>query len=271
MSTHTHAKMHVARRPLWSINGPRMEDVKQGDAGDCYLLALFASIAYVRPSLIKKMIYQASIPNAYMINYHAMNGEYKSIPIANISYSDSKRQNLYAGGINGNSYSWPSLLENWYAQALQLECPSPLMSGLDRVGFGGNPTLPYYFMTGKGLNFYGRQMGQHSLDLAKSQSIMKLVNLNKVVVINSKSKVTHKLLSPAHSYAVTYCDDHSAIIYDPHGKSFKITHSALLENFDSIYYEPLESPITIHQRTEVRQQSYQCKGKAAANQYSIWV
>jgi hypothetical protein len=47
---------NFSTRPLFSKYGPKVEDVTQGQLGDCYLLASLASVAKVNPELIRQTI-----------------------------------------------------------------------------------------------------------------------------------------------------------------------------------------------------------------------
>ena len=93
--------------PVFGASGPGMNDINQGDLGDCYLLASLAEVALQEPSLIQSMITDNG-NNTYGVRFF-VNGTAEYVTV-NASLADS-------GSIfNRATDIWASLIEKAYAQ-----------------------------------------------------------------------------------------------------------------------------------------------------------
>ena len=93
--------------PLFGASGPSMNDINQGDLGDCYLLASLAEVALQEPSLIQSMITDNG-NNTYGVRFF-VNGTAEYVTV-NASLADG-------GSIfNRATDIWASLIEKAYAQ-----------------------------------------------------------------------------------------------------------------------------------------------------------
>jgi hypothetical protein len=93
--------------PVFGSSGPSMNDINQGDLGDCYLLSSLAEVACKNPSVISSMI-TSNGNNTYGVRFY-INGAPKYVTV-NTALAD--------GGSIFNSATdiWASLAEKAYAQ-----------------------------------------------------------------------------------------------------------------------------------------------------------
>ena len=93
--------------PLYGSSGPSINDVNQGNLGDCYLLSSLAEVAYQNPSLITSMI-TANGGNTYGVCF-VVNGVTEYVTVSNT---------LANGGniFNSGPAVWASLVEQAYAE-----------------------------------------------------------------------------------------------------------------------------------------------------------
>ena len=129
--------------PVYSPNGPSINDINQGNLGDCYLLSVLAEVAYMNPSVIQSMI-TSNGDNTYGARFF-VNGVAKYVTVNNI---------LPNGGtlFNQASYIWGSLIEKAYAQVQA----SGVITGngydygnsYSTIGFGGWQGRTLYEITG---------------------------------------------------------------------------------------------------------------------------
>ena len=94
-------------KPVFGAAGPSMNDIDQGDLGDCYLLSCLAEVAYKNPNVISSMI--ASNGNvSYGVHFY-ISGTPQYVTV-NTSLANG-------GGIfNSGTNIWASLVEKGYAQ-----------------------------------------------------------------------------------------------------------------------------------------------------------
>ncbi len=100
--------------PLFSSSGPSMDDVKQGQIGDCYFLATLAGAADVSPETIRSMITDLG-DGTYAVRFVDNSGAYKFYRVDNdlaVANANSGRP-IYAGLGNENCM-WVAVAEKAY-------------------------------------------------------------------------------------------------------------------------------------------------------------
>lgn len=109
---------YFSRLPLFSEEGPKVDDVIQGNLGDCWLMAALASLAKTKPSFIKeKLIKQApDDPSRVVVRLHPQ-GEPKDIITDKQVVVENKNheESFYAGT---KSCLWVALVEKAYAASM---------------------------------------------------------------------------------------------------------------------------------------------------------
>ena len=94
-------------KPVFAAAGPSMNDINQGDLGDCYLLSCLAEVAYKNPNVISSMI-TSNGNNSYGVRFY-ISGTPQYVTV-NTSLANG-------GGIfNSGTNIWASLVEKGYAQ-----------------------------------------------------------------------------------------------------------------------------------------------------------
>ncbi|GIW76589.1 MAG: hypothetical protein KatS3mg104_1652 [Phycisphaerae bacterium] len=102
------------RHPLFSSRGPSMDDVKQGQIGDCYFLATLAGAAHVSPDSIRSMITDLG-DGTYAVRFANPDNSYRFYRVDNdlpVSREGSNRP-VYAG-LGNEDCLWVALAEKAY-------------------------------------------------------------------------------------------------------------------------------------------------------------
>ncbi len=127
-------------------DGVSADDALQGALGNCYLVSGLASLANVRPEVIRDAI-RANPDGTYTVTFHkdSFLGLFSrgKTPVevtvdADMPTTDGKTP-LYAHGRDAQEL-WPMLIEKAYAQ---------LDGGYQHVGVGGSPVTIWQALTGK--------------------------------------------------------------------------------------------------------------------------
>lgn len=100
--------------PLFSSAGPSMDDVKQGQIGNCYFLATLAGAADVSPQTIRSMITDLG-DGTYAVRFVDNSGAYKFYRVDNdlaVAHASSDRP-IYAG-LGDENCMWVAVAEKAY-------------------------------------------------------------------------------------------------------------------------------------------------------------
>ncbi len=130
--------------PLFGAGGPSMNDINQGQLGDCYLLAGLAEVAYQNPTAITSMITDNG-NNTYGVRFF-INGAANYVTV-NASFANG--QCIFNSGTN----IWASLVEKAYAQlqtsgAVTGNTAANYGNAWSTIGNGGNPAYTLEEITG---------------------------------------------------------------------------------------------------------------------------
>jgi len=118
------------------FNGiPSAQDVKQGEAGDCYFAVGLASIAVADPSLIEKMITKNS-DGTYTVTFHNPDGSMTAVTVDGNLYMNKYGNPAYGHGDN----------DQWFAIA---EKAFAVYKGGYPATEGGCPTDVFSLVTGQ--------------------------------------------------------------------------------------------------------------------------
>jgi NOL1/NOP2/fmu family ribosome biogenesis protein len=133
----------TSTKPLFASTGPSMNDVNQGDLGDCYLLSSLAEVASQESGIISSM-FTTNGNNTYGVRFY-VNGTAEYVTV-NASLADG-------GSIfNSGSNIWASLAEKAYAQlqAGGVVTGNYLNDGnsFSTIGNGGAPEMALEEITG---------------------------------------------------------------------------------------------------------------------------
>jgi hypothetical protein len=102
-----------ANDPLFSATGPSPDDVKQGYIGDCYFLASLASIAKVKPTIIRNDITSVG-DGTYTVKFTSgTKVEYVRVDADLPTWSDGQ---LAYAGLGKDDCTWVAVMEKAYAE-----------------------------------------------------------------------------------------------------------------------------------------------------------
>jgi hypothetical protein len=118
------------------IDGISIDDVAQGNIGDCYLIASIASIAHTNPSAIQNSI-RDNGDGTYTVRFYD-NGQARYITVDGDLYRYATGNPIYARGANPREI-WMSIIEKAYAQ---------MHGGYDKIGHGGRTANAIHALTG---------------------------------------------------------------------------------------------------------------------------
>jgi hypothetical protein len=126
--------------PLFSSSGPSINDINQGDLGDCFLLASMAEVALQNPAIIESMITNNN-NGTYGVRFY-VDGSARYVTV-NDELPDGGTIFNTANGTSNAANDWGALIEKAYAQ-LQA---SGVVTGNDvndgnsfsTIGNGGQP------------------------------------------------------------------------------------------------------------------------------------
>ena len=133
----------ASTKPLFASTGPSMNDINQGDLGDCYLLSSLAEVANQESGIISSM-FTANGNNTYGVRFY-VNGTAEYVTV---------NASLANGGtiFNSGSDIWASLAEKAYAQlqASGVVTGNYLNYGnsFSTIGNGGAPEMALEEITG---------------------------------------------------------------------------------------------------------------------------
>jgi hypothetical protein len=258
--------------PLFASTGPSMNDVNQGDLGDCYLLSSLAEVAYKNPGVITSM-FTANGNNTYGVRFY-VDGAAEYVTVNNLLADGGSKFN-YGPDI------WASLAEKAYAQ---LQATGVVTGNIvnygnswSTIGNGGFPAFALEEITGASAvtNFsaYGSSWMQTvynsslsatsvstgsstasvlstlSLDLAKGDD---LVLSSMTSAIDSSGKMT---LIADHAMSIYGYDSATGMleIRNPWGTAagqtwdttFEVSLSTLLSDRDTITADNIGSAVAV--------------------------
>jgi hypothetical protein len=148
-----------SNKDLYGKSGhPVASDIKQGQLGDCYLLASMGSLAFQQPALIESAIrYDAERESFRVSLYEAQRSllgfkkEPKKVDIevtqADLAADFTRTQNLPASSADSRPAIWPAVVETAYAKHA-VRPGEVLKDGFDRIDNGGWPKDALFALSG---------------------------------------------------------------------------------------------------------------------------
>ena len=151
-----------------------LNNIHQGQIGDCFLLSSIGEIALLQPSFISSMIHPNSNGTETVTLYEASNGRlpgwstsaFKAVSetVTNVFPSYSVDSGIGQDVIGGQKEIWPQVLEKAVAS---------LDGGYAAIASGGSPDLAMEELTGHAASF----MSPANLTFASLQSLIKAGDL----------------------------------------------------------------------------------------------
>ena len=111
---------NFSNEPLFSTNGPTINDINQGYIGDCYLLSTLSSVANTDPALIKKDIVE-NADGTYTVGFGAKLATHVLVDAELPVWPDG--QVAYAG-LGQQGSLWVSLIEKAYVSYKNVKADS---------------------------------------------------------------------------------------------------------------------------------------------------
>jgi hypothetical protein len=190
-----------------------MNDIKQGQTGDCWMMASLATVAQKDPELIKRMI-QQNPDGSYTVTFKERQLPFETYVDRKITVQPTFPNSLSQPGDvarNGKGEIWAQIIEKAYAK---------YKGGYDKIN-GGNPAEFLEAVT-------GRPSTQHMaglIDLTYPfQQFENDFNSGKSIVLGTNDVITGRYgLVADHAYAVNrvYTDSSGrqmVELYNPWGK-----------------------------------------------------
>ena len=227
-----------------------LEDINQGQIGNCYFMASIGAIAHTNPSYIRKMITlfdqsddiaeeeTESTEQSFLVRFFDADRNEKYIAIDNKFWFYNESLNpVYAkfGYKNEENYEiWPMILEKAWAK---------VNKGYEKIIGSNKQQRKLDF----GLALSGNFIDSKSInDFNNNEAIISSItdNLKKdipVVVYSSDTPKDNSVVN-CHAYTVKSIDNNKINLYNPHGENhqFDKTIDFFKENFDTILFFNLE-------------------------------
>jgi Calpain family cysteine protease/Fibronectin type III domain len=199
---------------LFGSNGPSYLDVKQGDMGDCWLLASLAEVAARDPQDIRNMFTSdgTTVENGVVVSLYNVrffdNGTPEYVTVDTELPSGGQ---YYDQPVNG--VLWVALAEKAYAQANGSGWVTSGDDGSDSYNAldTGSPCWALSAITGKAANGF---------NLSSSTNLAADWNAGDLIVLGSDSNPSNSDIVSGHAYAVVGFNASSSdpfLVYNPWG------------------------------------------------------
>ncbi len=130
--------VNAPRGPLFGPGAPKIEGIRQGLEGDCYLIATMGAQANLHPDKLRSMFKE--LPD------HQVEVRFNGYPVVVEELSDAERALAATSGDQG---TWISIIEKAWGTAILRIRRESFGNALDRAGGGGNPALVIQILTGR--------------------------------------------------------------------------------------------------------------------------
>jgi hypothetical protein len=201
---------------LFGSNGPSYLDVKQGNSGDCWLLASLAEVAKQDPQDIVNMFSYAgtTVENGVVVSLYDVRFFHNGTP----GYFTVDTE-LPSGGQYydqpQNGVLWVALAEKAYAQANGASWVTSMDNGSDSYNalYSGWPSWALSAITGRPANNYY---------LSSSTNLAADWTAGDLIVLNSRSNPSNSDIVGSHAYAIVGYNASSSnpfLVFNPWGTS----------------------------------------------------
>ncbi len=199
---------------LFGSNGPSYLDVKQGDQGDCWLLASLAEVAARDPQDIRNMFTSdgTTVENGVVVNLYNVRFFDKGTPeYVTVDTELPSGGQYYDQPVNG--VLWVALAEKAYAEANGAGWVTSGDDGSDSYSAlnSGQPSWALSAITGKSAS---------SFTFSSSTNLAADWNAGDLIVLGSDTNPTNSDIVGGHAYAVVGYNASSSepfLVYNPWG------------------------------------------------------
>ena len=209
------------------VNGINFDDIKQGQAGTCYLVAAACSFAEADASIITEM-FKDNGDGTYGVRFYDNNLDEMWVTVDSYAPSNNEYTTVLSGNESGtlNGEKWVALLEKAYAQANETGAFSRgsdssknrysaieggWMDALTHLSGNTTTTVSYYYTgtgsTGTGLNGWASAAGNLTLWNNFQNQAIYAINNNKALWLGSFDDTFadngSRELVGGHAFAIT--------------------------------------------------------------------
>ena len=207
------AAVNATRGPLFGPGAPKIEGIRQGLEGDCYLIATMGAQANLHPDKLRAMFKE--LPEGRVeVQFHGA-----SIVVEGLS--DSERALAATSADQG---TWISIIEKAWGTALLKIHRDSFGNALDRAGGGGNPTTVIQMLTGRKafLNQIVLEDGINEVTRQLDYSFRSAMEEKRLVCAGTDRRALPPGFVPTHAYAVLGYDPttRDVTLWNPWGKDF---------------------------------------------------
>jgi hypothetical protein len=103
-----------ADRPLFSASGPSANDVKQGQAGDCYFLSTLAALAKSNPQIIRQSIADLG-DGTYAVQFFSANGAKNFLRVDDDLATFANTTSTAYADLGAQNSMWVAIMEKAFA------------------------------------------------------------------------------------------------------------------------------------------------------------
>jgi Calpain family cysteine protease len=194
-------------RDLYGSHGPVAADVKQGDIGDCYLMATLASLVHSEPERIKKAIAYDTNAKCFVVDMYKRSGKLVHIRVTSKDIWKLKSEGGIIQKIGSKYVIWPAVIETAFAVMHDSSPKDGLDDGVSHIGRGGliqDGMAALVGFKGKQLKLlrFKRETGlnyQESVNLLGCRIETALHQKNFVVLATSREGIFDDYMSKAKS------------------------------------------------------------------------
>ena len=208
------AAVNAPKGQLFGPGAPKIDGIRQGREGDCYLIASVGAMAERNPDRIRAFFKE--LPN------NRFEIQFKGAIIQVEELTDAERA---LAATSGNQGSWMSLLEKGWGVVLQKIRRESFGNALDRAGGGGDPALVIRYLTGR--KTISRQIlledGAAEILRDLDYSLRSAMEEKRLVCATTDRRALPQGLVPTHAYAVLGYDPKTRLVtvWNPWGIDFE--------------------------------------------------
>ncbi len=198
---------------LFGPGAPKIDGIRQGREGDCYLIASVGAMAESHPDRMRAL-FKEKPNNRFEI-------QFKGLVVQVEELTDAERALAATSGDQG---LWVSLLEKGWGVALQKIRLESFGNPLDRAGGGGDPGLVIRYLTGR--KTISRQIlledGAAEILRDLEGSLRSAMEEKRLVCATTDRRPLPQGMVPTHAYAVLAFDGKTGLVtvWNPWGVDF---------------------------------------------------
>ena len=191
--------------PLFSAGGPKIFDVNQGEAGDCYFLAALAETAQQDPSLIQNMLqsngngtYSVEFQLSGKADYVTVDNQLAMLPSGQ-AMGDGSTYAFDHGGNAGSANMWSAIVEKAYAE---FRAQTDGVNSYAHINGGSDNGLNA--ITGQSVtDYYSSNITTSAQQTSLLQAMQSALSSGNDVMMGTTNANSSVNLVGSHMYAVT--------------------------------------------------------------------